>query len=45
MQMSQSMDMQFIFERNKTTKKQVINKNCTKNEPKMVHFQDAFTDL
>ena len=25
--------------------KQVINKNCTINEQKMVHFQDAFTDL
>ena len=26
-------------------KKQVINKNCTINEPKMVYFQDAFIDL
>ena len=38
------MVMKFFFKRNMTTK-QVINKNCTINEPKIVDFQGAFIDL
>ena len=40
----QSIGMKSIFERNMTTE-QVINKNCIKNEPKIVYFQDAIIDL
>ena len=34
-----------VFLREIWLQKQVINKNCTINEPKMVHFQDAFIEL
>ena len=38
-----SMGMQFLL-REILVDKQLINKNCTINEPKLF-FQDAFTDL